>query len=277
MPALIQNTIKPFFIFSLLLLAILSFPSDAEENIGFGESTESLQNTVTVANSLDTIEILKIADNFRLPAHTAEVETVIDVYKNDELAQSREYRVYLKPGRRSIIVARSAEDLGKKILMLEEKFWIVFANSRRPVRITPMQKLLGNAASGDIAIMNWSEYYSTNIANENSDYHGKNALQLRLESKVKGTTYAHIDLWLKPQSYEPLGADLYLKSGKLAKQAEYKIDETEAGRRIVSTLFFDRIQNNQRTEVRIISLKETELADKYFNPMYLARNRWDVE
>ncbi|NJO16268.1 MAG: outer membrane lipoprotein-sorting protein [Thioploca sp.] len=226
----------------------------------------------SVASLPEVATILKVADSFRLPTATARVETLVELYKNEVLEKSREYRVYLKPGRRSLVLFRSPQEAGQKVLMVEENFWMLMPNSRRPIRITPIQKLLGEAATGDIATLTWSEYYSGTLVEADTDYQGTPALSLALDSKVKGTTYAHIDLWVARDDYAPLAADLYVQSGKLAKQAKF-ITETVAGqRRVVRMTLLDRLQRQRRTEVKMLSVTAAELPDKYFNPMFLIRN-----
>jgi hypothetical protein len=48
---------------------------------------------------------------------------------------------------------------GQKLLMQGDDFWLMMPASQRPLRITPMQKLLGEASTGDIATMTWGEDY----------------------------------------------------------------------------------------------------------------------
>jgi len=42
------------------------------------------------------------------------------------------------------------------VLMLGDDFWLLMPSSQRPLRITPMQKLLGDASTGDIATLSWA-------------------------------------------------------------------------------------------------------------------------
>jgi hypothetical protein len=228
--------------------------------------------TSQVAALPEVATILKTADSFRLPTATARVETLVELYKNDVLEKTREYRVYLKPGRRSLVLFRSPQEAGQKVLMVKENFWMLMPNSRRPIRITPIQKLLGEAATGDIATLTWSEYYNGTLVKADTDYQGTPALSLALDSKVKGTTYAHIDLWLARDDYAPLAADLYVQSGKLAKQAKFITETVADQRRVVRMTLLDRLQHNRRTEVKMLSVTAAELPDKYFNPMFLIRN-----
>jgi len=99
--------------------------------------------TAATVQAADIQTILKQADNYRLPQDTVQVETSVALYKKGKLDKERQYSVYIKPGRRSLVIFNSAVERGQKVLMLDDKFWMIMPKSRRPIRITPMQKLLG--------------------------------------------------------------------------------------------------------------------------------------
>jgi hypothetical protein len=50
--------------------------------------------------------------------------------------------------------------------MLGDDFWLLLPGSQRPLRITPSQKLLGDASTGDIATMRWADDYSGSVGAE---------------------------------------------------------------------------------------------------------------
>lgn len=222
--------------------------------------------------AVEVAEILKQADHFRQPLTTAKVVTEVELYKNGKLDKKRLYHVYMKPGQRSLVLFQSAIELGQKVLMVKEKFWLLMPRSRRPIRITPMQKLLGEASTGDVATMTWSDYYKGEIVAEDVDKDGVRAIHLNLQSQSRATTYARIELWVDQSNYAPLAADLYVKSGKLAKQATYKMGMRDGKRQVVGMVLYDRIQKNRKTVVNTLSVKEATIPDKYYNPQYLARN-----
>ncbi len=225
-----------------------------------------------VCNALDASEILEKADRFRLPLTTAKVVTEIELYKNNELDKTRLYHVYMKPGQRSLVLFKSAIELGQKVLMLQENFWLLMPRSRRPIRITPMQKLLGEASTGDIATMTWSEYYKGTIVSENESKDGQETIHLSLDSQSSAATYAHIELWVDKKDFAPLAADLYVKSGKLAKQASYQIGEVDGQRQVTGMVLIDQIQKNRKTVVKTLKVEAADIPDKFYNPQYLARN-----
>jgi hypothetical protein len=118
--------------------------------------------------------LLKQADEYRLALDSGRVETEVRSFKAGALDKTRLYAVYLKPGHRSLVLFRTASERGQKMLMLGDDYWLMMPSSQRPLRITPMQKLLGEASTGDIATMTWGEDYDGTISGEET--HRRRAL-----------------------------------------------------------------------------------------------------
>lgn len=223
-----------------------------------------------LVGATDVREVLKRADEYRLYEKAAKVVTRIEVYKDKVLDRDRLYHVYIKPGRRSIVVFRHPAEFGQKMLMLDDNFWLLLPNSKRPVRITATQKLLGEAAAGDVATMTWSEDYAGKLAGD--DLVGNvAALKVELYSAREGTTYDRILLWVRADNFAPIKAELYLASGKLAKVARYEMGQMNGRAAVVRTFLEDRIQTNRTTVMRYESIEATEIPDKVYNPAYLVR------
>jgi hypothetical protein len=229
--------------------------------------------------------LLKQADAFRLPAESVRVETQVELYKNDALDKERLYTVYVKPGRRSLVLMKSPSEIGQKVLMLADQFWLLMPESQRPLRITASQKLLGEASTGDIASMTWSEDYDgvvkdeldcpappANLPDATAPAKPRRCLLLDLAQARAGVTYARVELYLDKASKLPIKADLYVGSGKRAKEAWYMAKPVEGQLRIMTMLLLDDIQPNRRTIIRYRSMARKEAPDEFFNPAALVRN-----
>ena len=225
-----------------------------------------------LVQAADAEEILLQADRFRLPLSSARVVTEVELYKDGVLDKQRLYHVFMKPGQRSLVLFQSPIERGQKVLMVQDKFWLLMPKSRRPIRITPMQKLLGEASTGDVATMTWSEYYRGEVLSESVQRAGVDAIHLNLVGESKAATYVRIELWVEREGYAPIAADLYVQSGKLAKQVRYRLEERDGARQVVEMELLDRIQKRRRTVVKTLRVEPATLADKYYNPQYLARN-----
>jgi outer membrane lipoprotein-sorting protein len=222
------------------------------------------------ANAAEVKDILRAADDFRIYAQSAKVVTHVELYKDNQLDSDRLYHVYVKPGRRSLVLFKTASELGQKMLMLDDKYWLLLPTSKRPLRITASQKLLGEASVGDIATMTWSEDYSGTIVGQET-LQGAAATKLELRSAREGTTYDRILLWVRADNFQPLQAELYLASGKLAKVANYELGALQGRPVIIKTYLQDRIQHNRRTVLQYRSIEAAEIPDKLYNPAYLVR------
>lgn len=232
-----------------------------------------LMSPNSVAN--DVVQMVKNADNYRLEASSAKVVSLVSLYENDQLDKTREYAVYTRPNRESLVLFKSQVEAGQKMLMLGDNYWLVMPKSRRPIRITPMQKLLGEASVGDISTLTWSEDYEPSFVGAESitvDGRDKQVNRLELAATTKGASYHRIDLWLDQQSDFPIKADLYLRSGKLAKQAWFEQGDRKGQTRVVSMTLLDQIQPAKKTVIEYREITQQELDDKYYNPAYLTRN-----
>ncbi len=226
------------------------------------------------AATLDAQAMVRAADKFRLPASASYVKTRILLYKNNTLDKERIYDVYLKSGHRSLVLFRHRSERGQKMLMLDDKFWLLMPKSRRPIRVTPMQKLLGEASAGDIASMTWSDDYHARLLRELRIDKVK-AVELELTATRKGATYKRILLTVAQQDSRPLKAVLYLNSGKIAKRVSFQMGELDGRPAVVSMTLLDNIQKQKKTVINYLTIKPKSIADKYFNPMFLVRNTLD--
>ena len=219
----------------------------------------------------DVKAMLKEADNFRITADAMVVDTQVQVMKGGQLDKERRYTVFVKPGRRSIVLFKSPAEIGQKMLMTGEDFFLLMPGTGRPIRVTPQQKLLGDASTGDIATMTWAEDYAGTVVGEET-VEGKPCVRLHLKATRAGVSYARIELYVAKASGEPVRADLYVASDKLAKQAFFQLELLDGRRQVTVMRLVDQIQTNRETLVRYVSRKPKTLPDEYFNPMFLSRS-----
>lgn len=226
----------------------------------------------------DVTALLKAADKFRMSSDNLQVDTQIDVLNADGTPnKERRYTVFAQAKRQSLVLMQSPSEKGQKVLMLGDDFWLLMPDSQRPLRITPMQKLLGDASTGDIATMSWADDYTGKlVAEEPCDAANAGALptclHLSLAARRKGVTYQRIELWIGKTRHEPVRADLYVLSDKLAKQARFVMDRANAPTLVVEMVLTDQVSNHKTTHVRYLSRKERQVPPEWLNPMFLVRN-----
>ena len=239
-----------------------------------------LATLVSAAAAQDIPTLLKAADKYRMSSDNMQVDTQISVFNTDGTPdKERRYTVFAQAKHQSLVLMQSAAEKGQKVLMLGDDYWLLMPSSQRPLRITPMQKLLGDASTGDIATLSWAEDYSGNLVGEEacpgdaaSSVAAKTCLHLSLSAARKGVTYQRIELWLGKARHEPIKADLYVQSDKLAKQARFEMDKPAAPTMVTAMVLRDQLTNKKETQVRYLARKEHTVPEAWLNPMFLARN-----
>lgn len=231
-----------------------------------------LAATAGLARADDISDMLKTADQFRVGTENMQVETEITTFAKDgSKEKERNYLVFSQANHQSLVLMKSPAEKGQKVLMLGDDFWMLLPGSQRPLRITPMQKLLGDASIGDIATMSWSQDYKGKIIGEEK-CDDKPCLRLSLQAVRKSVAYQRIELWLGKTRHEPIKADLYVQSEKLAKQARFVLDKPQAPTAVAEMILLDQLSSHKETRVRYISRKQKTVPEQWLNPMFLAKN-----
>ena len=240
----------------------------------------------TVAQAADDVPaLLKAADRYRTGQDNLQVETLVSVTNRDGSPdKERRYTVFVQAQHKSLVLMRSPAEAGQKVLMLGDDFWLLMPGSARPLRITPTQKLLGDASTGDIATLRWAEDYSGSVAGEEPCAQAAGGiaaaattgpaqcLHLSLAAARKGLSYARIELWLGKARHEPVAAELYVQSDKLAKVARFVVDKPGAPTQVEAMVLQDRLSNHLETRVRYVARASKTVPEAWLNPMFLARS-----
>jgi hypothetical protein len=217
-------------------------------------------------------DLVRATDRYRMSAANMQVETQINTFHADGSPdKERRYTVFAQANRQSLVLMQSPAEKGQKVLMLADDFWLLMPGSQRPLRITPMQKLLGDASTGDIATLSWADDYSAQLVGDEACGTAP-CTHLSLTAARKGVTYQRIELWVGRARHEPIKADLYVQSDKLAKQARFVMDRADKPTAVAEMVLLDQLSNHKETRVRYVSRKERTVPEAWLNPMFLARN-----
>lgn len=128
-----------------------------------------------------------------------------------------------------------AKDKGKAILTIDRDTWFHIPKTKKLIRITPSQKVLGEASAGDIAATRYAEDYDAKILGEETV--GKVlSFHLDLKANNRQATYHRIEYWVDKKTYRPVKAKYYSLSGKLMKVAFWKKFKKYRGREMVEKL-----------------------------------------
>ena len=217
----------------------------------------------------ESSQILNQIDYFRIPFDNFFIRTRITSYENEKIKETAVFDAYFSGPEKSLVIARDYKTKDMKLLYVEENMWVHLPNTHRPIRITPIQRLMGEASNGDVARVNLSGDYDVKRLGL-EDLEGVKCMKLQLTARKKSATYHRIILFVKENDYRSVKAEFFLLSGKHFKTAFYEEYRMVAGRMILSKMtIIDVIQKNQKTVFEYILLEEKALPSRYFNKNYL--------
>jgi hypothetical protein len=221
----------------------------------------------------DAARLLEKSDLSRNGWESYEVLTVIKNYVGDELKDEGSYDTFIRGDDRTLVKFLNVDVKGQYLLMLEDAMWIYMPNTRKPIRITPLQRLLGDASNGDVARTRWAGDYDAALKGE-EQVDGVNCYILALTARREGATYNRADLWIRKVDARPVKAEIFLTSGKHYKTIFYdKFGEVHGKLLLTQMTIVDRLREESRTVMSFSNQTPRDIPEKYFNKDYLEKLR----
>jgi len=144
-----------------------------------------------------------------------------------------------------------ARDAGKRVLLDGRSLWFYDPDSKVSVRISAQQRLIGQAAIGDILTVNLAtDYTASLVGTESIDDAARQPRQcwhLDLKAGSDLATYSRVEYWVEQGSFYPIKGKFYSDSGRLLKILYFRN-------------FADRLGAIRPTEAVIIDAVDTSLA-----------------
>ena len=224
-----------------------------------------LLSALAMASTPTADQILAGVDRTKNGWTSFTVDVTIDNFKHEKHVDQNAYQVLIKGTDHTLVKFVSPADKGKSLLMLDDAMYLYMPSASRAIRVTPLQRLSGNASNGDIAQTNLGANYSAALAGEDK-VGGKETWILQLTAKRKQATYQAIKLWVDKSDLTPAVAEFRFTSGKPVKRVEYIDYDTIGGQKMVRRqVMYDLLRNEQRTVVEYRNYTQHELADRLFN------------
>lgn len=177
-----------------------------------------------VFGQMTPMEILIAADKARGNVEGVIWEIEIESMENGRM-QSRSMNIKAK-GYNVLAEYTSPNRMkGRKILMIDRNMWFVKPGLRKPVPLSPRQKLMGQAANGDIASANYSGDYMASLKPDET-VNKEACYCLDLTAVDNKATYERITYWVSKERMVGIMAHFFSSSGKLLKKAEFKYETT---------------------------------------------------
>lgn len=169
-----------------------------------------------------------------------------------------------------------ARDTGKLMLKSGNDLWFYDPNTKASVRISPQQRLMGQASNGDVLTVNFARDYKASLNAEETIQDGERrsrlSLKLTLAAVTEDASYALIELWVDAASNWPLKAKFYAESGRLMKTAYYRRFQHQMGiDRPTETVIIDGLNPQSVTIVRFSDFTARTMPVSWFQRDFLAR------
>lgn len=227
-------------------------------------------------------EVLEKSDEIRNPDKPFAVTLKLEEYKGGVLGDTMELIVHSKKEtgsgeyRSLALFVKPLRDKNKLMLRNGNEIWFYDPAASNSIRLSPQQRLLGQASIGDVMVTNFSlDYFSKIIDDEiikDANRKSRKAIHMELEAKTDSANYGKIDYWLDSENYQPIKAKFYAASGKLMKIAYYRSYKQQLGKkRPAEVLVIDGIDTKKVTRIKMSDYRYVDLPNAMFQRSYLPR------
>src|SRR5689334_10272082 len=156
----------------------------------------ALRGHAASAPAVDAATLLKRSDSFRNGWPSFVTRVKITNYDSGKPDEEKLYEVSQKGTDRTYVEFLTPREKGRHLLMLGDDMWVYLPDTSRPVRITPLERLSGDASNGDVARTNNAVDYSP-IYLRTEKQGSEQCFVLELKARRKGATYQRILYWLR--------------------------------------------------------------------------------
>ena len=237
---------------------------------------------VPVRAAPDAQEILAASDRVRNPARPFSISVSLTEYTQGKQSDANALQVYSRAESasgqfRSLIrFTAPARDVNKLMLKSGNDLWFFDPASKASVRISPQQRLLGQASNGDVVTVNLAQAYQARIEQEedvqDGDRQTRRAYKMALKATAPDVTYHAVEIWIETANQRPVKARFFSESGRLMKTAFYRRYKDELGAvRPTEVVIIDGVNPSLVTVMRYADFKERDVPESWFQRDFLPR------
>jgi hypothetical protein len=243
-----------------------------------------LAATAATAQVPSAQSILAASDAVRNPGKPFGLTVVLVEYRDGKQTDSNTLAVYSKADpasgqfRSLIRFVAPARDANKLMLKSGNDLWFYDPSSKASVRLSPQQRLLGQAANGDVVTVNLAKDYRAQLAAEeviqDGDRQTRRCYKLALAAASDDVTYHHIESWIETETKRPLKARFYSQSGRLLKTTYYRRYQMQLGaERPTEMVIIDGLDPKWVTVMRYSDYAWRDVPEAWLQRDYLPRFR----
>jgi len=186
--------------------------------------------------------------------------------KEDTAGNFRNLLQYVEPPR----------DAGKRVLLDGRSFWFFDPASQSSVRISAQQRLVGQAAIGDVLTVSLAvDYAATLLGTETIDdaaRQKRTCWHLELKAATETAVYNRVEYWVEQGTFRPVKGKFYSDSGRLLKIIYYRNYVERLGAvRPAESVIIDAVDSALATIAVFNESRFQEVPDAWFQRDYLPR------
>jgi hypothetical protein len=233
-----------------------------------------LAGGLATAATLKVEDILLASDAIRNPDEPFATDIHLTEYRNKKAEQEGAVVAYAKMNARRgqhdtlVRIVEPARDRNKMMLKNGNEIWFYDPASQSGMRISPQQRLLGQASNGDVVTVNLAHDYKGVIEAEEAVIDGdrkeRQSYRIKLTALTTAATYHTIEYWVERGTNRPVKSNFYAESGRLFKTAYYRRFESQLGKdRPTETIIIDGIDPQLVTVMRYSKFRLKEIPDAW--------------
>lgn len=227
-------------------------------------------------------DILIASDAVRNPDFPFGLNNTLIEYRSGKQTESSTLAIYSRADphggqfRSLIRYVAPARDANKLILFNGKDMWFFDPSSKASIRLSPQQRLLGQASNGDVVTVNFAKDYQATTAVEEDTQDGdrqpRHCFKLGLAAMTPDATYHRIEMWVDTANARPVKARFYTESDKLLKTAYYRHYQKIFGiERPTETVIIDGLDPTWVTVMRYSDWVKRDVPEIWLQRDYLPR------
>ena len=235
---------------------------------------------VAPAHAQTAQEIVTATDKVRNPGEPFRTTLKLTEYvdgkerSHDTLAVFSKEDVSTRQFRNLVQYVEPARDAGKRVLLDGRSLWFYDPDSKVSVRISAQQRLIGQAAIGDILTVNLAaDYTATLVGTESIDDAARQSRQcwhLQLSAANDQATYNRVEYWVEQGSFFPIKGKFYSDSGRLLKILYFRRFAERLGAvRPTEAVIIDAIDSSLATTATFGDDVHQEIPETWFQRDFL--------
>jgi outer membrane lipoprotein-sorting protein len=227
-------------------------------------------------------EIVVASDKVRNPEQPFSLTNTLVEYRSGKAQNRMVLGIYAKEDkanaqfRNLVRFVDPPRDVGKLMLKNGNILWFYDPASKASVRMSPQQRLLGQASNGDVLTVNLAKDYAATLAGEeqiqDADRKPRETWKLDLSAVDDSVTYFRIELWIEKGTYQGIKGRFFSDSGRLLKTAYYrKLEEHLGGLRPTEAIIIDGVDTSLVTRMNFTDYKARDIPESWFQRDFLPR------